>query len=263
MNMRDFWAAEAAKMRDTSHLGISPAINDYFTNDDSPLGFMHDLMQTLTEFSPQIGYAKKQTKTDRVENGYVIYQGSDRNLYISDMIKESTEKPEITTLDKELDSPTAKRKVGDNTLLAKDKKIALTLVGIYHTHPDIGEDANPFSDGDINGLFTTIINKTYYRKWVIKLGFFVIADDVNGGRYAAVVENFVVANKAVNKTKEKYDNGFEANVGGASNQISGTSGKKARDYHKTVFINGTNRTDVTGIGMYFNMDNTSINLNRL
>ena len=247
MTTREFWAAEAAKMRDTSAV-LGKSVLDAV--DDSRINFLKLLKESISQFEAKFGEARKKTEINGKEVGFIIYIGSDGKLYLSNFIEGTSTM--IDTWVDELDKPTAILPIATT----KTPEVTLTLAGIYHSHPDKGKDGDPFSDGDIKTLFDTLKKGAYWREWVISAGFFVIADDTNGGRYAAVVENLSGAKGKLKAMKDSYDKKFGFMVGAGSGAVSGSIGEKIRKFYGAIF------TKTNGVGIYYTSSYNS-NLLRL
>jgi RHS repeat-associated protein len=204
-----------------------------------------NLTKALKQFETEFNSAKAKTKADGNEYGYAIYLGSDGKLYLSTEVVGKKTDPScvnncevLVSFDYEAHHISAKAPVG----------IKLTLAGIYHSHPDHGIDQDPLSFGDINALLIYI---QYGNNSGLDIGngYFTIADDVGGGRYASVLENLEVAKTNLAATTKSLINTPEIN--------SITAGVRARDLYQKVFNTST------GIGIYYHSTNTSKTLKKI
>jgi hypothetical protein len=185
------------------------------------------------------------------EQGFIIYKTKTGELLISKLLQGDTAMIS-SALVLELEHPSVQVADPDE----------LTLAGVYHTHVDKGVDANPFSAGDVDDLFRVLKDSSYYnvyntkqnwvKRWYLSDGFFVIADDVNGGRYAAAIENVQLAHVLAEQLKKQYDDNFET-AGPGQLTIGKSEGQKAREYLCKIF-----NFENTGIGIYYNPAYNSI-----
>jgi hypothetical protein len=201
----------------------------------------NNLKKAMQDFAPQFKKAYEATngkdgvKGDGNERGYVIYLGSNKKLYSSKMLEGTNGK--IESYADELDNPTAVVPDG----------VTLSLAGIYHSHPDQGNDGDPISDRDMEQVMSYVRQGYMWhganKKWTVQSGFFSIVDDKNG-TYAAVIENMGVAQRNIVATTSRFENLYDSMIGGGSSQIPGTAGEKSRAFYKAVF------TPSSGIGVY-------------
>ena len=157
------------------------------------------LNDALNKYGKEFQKARDATIGD-TERGYGIFVDEVGELYITDMVLPSDGVTSFINVGDYIFNIKNRRNNVNDKLLGKLSQIVsennpafystLYLVGIYHTHPDIGVDGNPISIGDTKAFLSTLLSNTAsYATFNIGEGFFIIADDVNGGIHAFVLEN--------------------------------------------------------------------------
>jgi RHS repeat-associated protein len=210
-------------------------------NSNSGMGSLDKLNATLKKFAGKFANARKATK-DGIERGYVIYEGSDNELYLSDMITGDVGTKRVTFHD-----------ALNAFKTSAPEGVTLTLAGIYHTHPGddrFGAESDPYSADDARFFLNTVKDGFYYhntltnKKWMVATGFFVIADDVSGGRYAQVIEDLEVSQRNITETFNSYWDPIAYDKYVNPIPSVGTIGKQHRNYYTYLFKAST------GIGVY-------------
>jgi RHS repeat-associated protein len=237
--------AHTRKMKGATYTGANALIAFNMLNNGST---SDNVIKSINKLETKFSALREKSK-DGEEYGLVIYYGNDGNLYESNTINGTeyalfgggTAKKIIYV--NELDNPTAKNK--DNVLLE--------LAGFYHTHPNRGDDMNPFSVGDAEGIIQAIMKGAYWKDWG-KNAYFSIADDLNGGRYVGMIEDYSKASKNIYNTMENFNKEFDAKL--ASYPLGISAGVQHRLFFKSVFTEGS------GIGIYYSQ-NYDTKLNRI
>ena len=151
------------------------------------------LEELLYNYDQKFIAARNRTMNDPElrEMGYIIYEGTDGNTYISDLIvgTEGTMNPRD-----EYENPSGFPMGVD----------AAKILLLYHTHPP--QDAgSPISDGDFEVVFNYLqYGNVAPRLIPIGSNFVLVADDTGGGRYALVIEDFELAKANLEETKTRY-----------------------------------------------------------
>ena len=219
------------------------------------------LNQALNLFALDFEQAKAATIANNGrEYGYGIFVDNDGNLERTDMIEGAGADNVVNIagyiLDVRYDDINDSRvsnKISNNKTSWTPE---LYLVGIYHTHPDMGEDEDPISIGDARALLETAKRGTLnYGGFAFGTGFFAIADDINGGRYAFVVEDINTAADAATLLYPDFQGNNPIADGEVNNMEGETTGERYRTYFPTKFFG-------SGIGLYYNTDNSALLLNR-
>jgi hypothetical protein len=218
-----------------------------------------NLSNALKQFRCDFDEARTNTQNDpqHKERGFVVYMSSNGKLYLSDML---TGKAGV--IDKEWDDefeiPTAQN---------IPKGVTLSLGGIYHSHPYRGKDNNPLSVGDIFAIYAPFGISPYVTfsgtgvysttncgiSYICQTGFFDIADDLGGGRYGVVIENKDIFNQNKRASFDKLNRQWDLFNGAFGID---TAGKLWRAIYKATF------SIDTGLGVYYNENIESTNLNR-
>jgi hypothetical protein len=216
-----------------------------------------NLTKALQQFDSKFTAARLGTYFDsrHREMGYIVYLGSDGELYLSNLIQGREGIIGIEWV-RELENPTPVVPNG----------VTLSLAGLHHTHPDRGKDRDPYSGGDAetfisffeadyndkprNGRYTTTSYGGKLKDWYISNGYFTIAEDSYGYRYAQVLENSKLANSNIIKTRAKFNQRMFGT-------FDTTEGQFNRNAFKIIF------TPNSGIGVYFGSKSYPKILNRL
>jgi len=231
-------------------------VNPYFFPRDAEntTDYLHAALQ---KFAIAFNEAKALTITSKKEYGYGIFTDEKGNLEITDRIK--GESVEVNVGAYIMDVKEQKTKDRLSSRIQADPNDGanvseLFLVGVYHTHPDDGQDENPISLGDAK-MFTSVLKSKWkcYGGFAIGKGFFVIADDTNGGRYAFVIENLEKAGIASAFLYPSFV-GNDDNRSLAGAEVDGmegeTVGQRHRAYYPLKFEN-------SGIELYYNASNSA------
>jgi len=243
-------------------------VNPYFYPRDAENSTDY-LNAALQKYAIAFNEAKSKTIALNKEYGYGIFADEDGNLEITNRVE--GESIEVNVGAYIMDVKERKKKDRLSSRIEADPNDGanvseLYLVGVYHTHPDKGEDQDPISTGDAM-MFTTVVKSKWqcYGGFAIGKGFFVIADDVNGGRYAFVLENAELAKISSKFIYEAFVSQNRVSIANAEIDAitvqcakgeNITTGQRCRVYYPIRF-------EKSGIQLYYDGNNTSTQLRLL
>jgi hypothetical protein len=201
MNMRDFWAKEAAAMRDTSHLGIGNLAKQLLSDNQINEGGRDYAKESSKQFIQKFTTARKWTKQNpSKEAGYHIYLNPNNQLEITEMI---TSKSIGTISSDEHIAAMIKMDKQNKTIANKYR-----FIGRYHTHPlndqGLGED-NPISPGDIAGLLSIARNGSINGNTDLQ-GYFEMVDSGVQRYTATIIDAELAKESAKNHNSQKWLN---------------------------------------------------------
>lgn len=139
----------------------------------------------------------------------------------------------------------------------------LELIGVYHTHPVLtssgnsGIDGNPISLQDLSSVIIGSAEKESFSGYPISDGFFLIADDLNGGRYVFVIENLITASNELPKIKSDFTTDEKTPSGLTKKKIANEIDSKGKDKkpkysvgkkHRQVYVE---KIKNRGVGLYY------------